>query len=303
MRKTFTDLVRHALNGPTMGTRWSALFHAPAGFDPEPVRIAMAKAVAEVDAQMSTWKPDSDLNRLSAAGPGEPVLLPPALMEVLAAGLKIGRVSGGAFDIGMADAVVAWGFGPNRADEDRIRAARAKSRSPAHEVLELDQAQGRARKLQAMAFDLNGIAKGYAVDRLAATAQAFGIDGALLSIDGELRAIGTQPDGSAWTVAVEAPDSERRAAHSILELTDIAVATSGDYRHWVEVGGRRLSHTMDPRRGMPLLNAPASVTVLAETCMMADAWATAMMVLGRERGQQLARSLGLSVLFIDPAPR
>lgn len=303
MRKTFTDLVRHALNGPTMGTRWSALFHAPAGFDPEPVRIAMAKAVTEVDAQMSTWKPDSDLNRLSAASPGEPVLLPPALMEVLDAGLKIGRVSGGAFDIGMADAVTAWGFGPNRADEDRIRAARAKSRSPAHEVLELDQAQGSARKSQAMAFDLNGIAKGYGVDRLAATAQAYGIDGALLSIDGELRAIGTQPDGSAWTVAVEAPDSERRAAHSILELTDIAVATSGDYRHWVEVGGRRLSHTMDPRRGMPLLNAPASVTVLAETCMMADAWATAMMVLGRERGQQLARSLGLSVLFIDPAPR
>lgn len=303
MRKTFTDLFRHALNGPTMGTRWSALFHAPAGFDPEPVRIAMAKAVAEVDAQMSTWRPDSDLNRLSAAGPGESVLLPPALMEVLAAGLEIGRVSGGAFDIGMADAVTAWGFGSASADEARIRAARAKPRSPAHEVLELDQAQGRARKSQAMAFDLNGIAKGYGVDRLAATAQAFGIDGALLSIDGELRAIGTQPDGSAWTVAVEAPDSERRAAHSILELTDIAVATSGDYRHWVEVGGRRLSHTMDPRRGMPLLNAPASVTVLAETCMMADAWATAMMVLGRERGQQLARSLGLSVLFIDPAPR
>lgn len=299
MRKTFTDLARHALNGPTMGTRWSALFHAPAGFEPEPVRVAMTAAVTEVDAQMSTWKPDSDLNRLSAAGPGEWVSLPPALMDVLAAGLEVGRISGGAFDIGMADAVSAWGFGPRPADEAGIRAARTKPRRPAHEVLELDPANARARKSQAMAFDLNGIAKGYGVDRLAETARAFGIADALLSIDGELRATGTQPDGSAWTVAVEEPDTKRRAAHSILELTDIAVATSGNYRHWVEVGGRRLSHTMDPGRGMPLLNAPASVTVLAETCMMADAWATAMMVLGRERGLPLARSLGLSVLFID----
>ena len=298
MRKTFTDLVRHALNGPTMGTRWSALFHAPAGFDPELVRVAMATAVAEVDAQMSTWKPDSDLNRLNAAGPGEWISLPSALMEVLIAGLEVGRASGGAFDIGMGDAVSAWGFGAACADEADIRAARTTARRPAYEVVEVDNMHGRARKTEAMTFDLNGIAKGYGVDRLTDIARAFGIDGALLSIDGELRAIGTQPDGTAWTVAVEAPDTERRAAHSILQLTDIAVATSGDYRHWVEVGGRRLSHTMDPKRGMPLLNAPASVTVLAETCMMADAWATAMIVLGRERGLPLARSLGLSVLFI-----
>lgn len=299
MRKTFTDLVRHALNGPTMGTRWSALFHAPTDFDPEPVRAAMAAVVAEVDAQMSTWKPASDLNRLNVAAPGEWVALPAALMDVLAASLEIGRASGGAFDIGMGDAVTAWGFGAPGADETQIRTARARARRPAHEVLELDSAGGRARKSEAMTFDLNGIAKGYGVDRLTEVARDFAIDGALLAIDGELRAIGTQPDGSAWTVAVEAPDAERRSAHSILELTDIAVATSGDYRHWVEVAGRRLSHTMDPKRGMPLLEAPASVTVLAETCMMADAWATAMMVLGRTEGTGLARSLGLSVLFID----
>lgn len=299
MRKTFTDLVRHALNGPTMGTRWSTLFHAPTDFDPEPVRAAMAAAVAEVDAQMSTWKPESDLNRLNAAAAGEWVALPAALMDVLAAGLEIGRASGGAFDIGMGDAVTAWGFGAPGANETRIRTARAKPRRPAHEVLELDISGGRIRKSESMAFDLNGIAKGYGVDRLTEVARTFAIDGVLLAIDGELRAIGTQPDGSPWTVAVEAPDTERRSAHSILELTDIAVATSGDYRHWVEVAGRRLSHTMDPKRDMPLLDAPASVTVLAETCMMADAWATAMMVLGRKEGTALARSLGLSVLFID----
>lgn len=299
MRKTFTDLHRHALSGPTMGTRWSALFHAPAGFDPRPVEVAMAAAVAEVDAEMSTWKPGSDINRLSLASPGEWVGLPPRLMQVLETGLAIGRASGGAFDIGMGDAVTAWGFGAGAADLERIRGARERVRRPAHEVLELDRSQSRARKHEPMAFDLNGIAKGYGVDRLFETARAFGIEGALLAIDGELRALGNQPDGTPWAIAVEAPDPERRAPHSVLAVSDAAVATSGDYRHWVQVGDRRLSHTMDPRRGMPLAASPASVTVLADSCMNADAWATAMMVLGADRGLPLALAMRLSVLFLD----
>ncbi|WP_370320183.1 FAD:protein FMN transferase [Oricola sp.] len=298
MPKTFTDMVRHALNGPTMGTRWSALFHAPADFDPEPLRDAMVAAVDQVDGQMSVWKPDSDINRLSAASPDTWIDLPPPLMEVLEVGLSIGRAMDGAFDIGMGDAVSAWGFGPANADPGRIRAARERSRLPAHEVLELDGRRDRARKHAPIQFDLNGIAKGYGVDRLTETVRAFGIDDALLAIDGELRAIGKQPSGSPWVVAVEAPAPDRRTPHSILELADMAAATSGDYRHWVQVGDRRLSHTMDPQRGMPLTASPASVTVLATDCMRADALATAMMVLGEERGLKAAESIGLSVLYL-----
>jgi thiamine biosynthesis lipoprotein len=134
------------------------------------------------------------------------------------------------------------------------------------------------RKAAPIALDLNGIAKGYGVDRLAETLREHGIADALVGIDGEMRAMGLRPDGEAWTIAVEAPDAERRTPHSILALQDAAVATSGDYRHWVEVQGRRLSHTMDPRRGAPLIASPASVTVVARTCAEADAWATALMV-------------------------
>jgi thiamine biosynthesis lipoprotein len=299
--KTFTDLKRNALNGPTMGTRWSALFHAPADFDPAPLHAALAAAVDEVDRQMSTWKSDSDLNRLNAGLPGHWIDLPPMLMEVLSTGLAVGRASDGAFDIGMGDAVAAWGFGPAEADAEAIRAARRRRHRPAHEVLELDREQGRACKHARMQFDLNGIAKGYGVDRLTETARTFGLDCALLAIDGELRALGGQPDGSPWIVAVEAPDPDRRAAHSILELTDLAVATSGDYRHWVLVGDRRLAHTMDPKTGMPVAASPGSVTVLARDCMSADAWATAMMVMGKGRGLALAETMGLSVLFLDHA--
>jgi thiamine biosynthesis lipoprotein len=172
----------------------------------------------------------------------------------------------------------------------------AAQRRPAHEVLDLEETH--ACKLAPLALDLNGIAKGYGVDRLAETLRAHGIVDGLVGIDGEMRAMGARPDGAAWTIAVEVPDTERRVPHSILTLEDAAVATSGDYRHWVEVQGQRLSHTMDPRRGAPLIAAPASVTVVARTCAEADAWATALMVLGPEAGAALADARGLDALFL-----
>ncbi|MCL7466816.1 FAD:protein FMN transferase [Phaeovulum sp. NW3] len=296
MSKMSTDLVRHALSGPTMGTRWSALFFADPGFDPAPVQTALQTAVDAVDAQMSTWKPDSDLMRLNAAPVGEWQRVPPDLARVLALGLAIGRASGGAFDIGMGDAVQAWGFGPDTADPQAIRAAMQAPRRPSHEVLELDR--DRVRKTTPVALDLNGIAKGYGVDRLAEVLQGHGIRDALVGIDGEMRAMGLRPDDSPWTIAVEAPDTDRRAPHSILALQDAAVATSGDYRHWVTVNGRNLSHTMDPGRGAPLIASPASVTVTAPTCAEADAWATALMVMGVEAGMSHARKSALDALFL-----
>lgn len=301
MAKTFTDLTRHGLNGPTMGTRWSALLYAPHYVDPTLLSAAMAAGVAEVDAQMSTWRPDSDLMRVNAAPSDIWIDVPKRLMVVLEAALAIGRASGGAFDIGVGDAVAAWGFGPAEASPKSVRAALAAPRRPAHELLELDPVQRRLRKHAALTLDLSGIAKGYGVDRLAEIAVELGVVDALLAIDGELRVLGRQPDGSAWPVAIERPDTQSRALHAILDLCDAAVATSGDYRHWVEVGGRRLSHTMDPPRGGPLAAPPASVTVIAATCMAADAWATALMVLGSQEGEKMAQAHQLDALFIDRA--
>ncbi len=142
MSKMSTDLVRHALHGPTMGTRWSALFHTAPGFDPAPVRAALQAAVDEVDAQMSTWKPGSDLMRLNAAPVGEWVAAPTRLLHVLGIGLEIGQASGGAFDIGLGDAVTAWGFGPEAAVPDRICAAMTAPRRAAHEIARTRQDGG-----------------------------------------------------------------------------------------------------------------------------------------------------------------
>lgn len=298
MSKILTDLKRHALNGPTMGTRWSALFYTAAATDPEPVRAALAQSVDIVDRQMSTWKPDSDLMRINRAPVDTWICAPPELMTVLAKGLEVGRLSGGAFDIGMGDVTGAWGFGPREANSRAIRAALGKTRAPAHEVLEADFETMQVRKLAPLSLDLSGIAKGYGVDQMMTVLRRAGITDALVGLDGEMRACGMQPDVRPWTIAVERPDFAVRAPLSIIELHDRAVATSGGYRHWVDVGSKRLSHTMNPARGGPLTDAPASVTVLTKTCMEADAWATALMVSGQQKGAALVKETGLSALFI-----
>jgi thiamine biosynthesis lipoprotein len=291
-----TEAPRLALNGATMGTRWQATFRAPRGLDAARLRAELQAAVDEVDAQMSTWRPQSDLMRLNAAAAGEWVDVPAGLHAVLCLGLAVGRASGGAFDLGQGDAVAAWGFGPAAPSAAAIRRAVAAPRPPAHEVLEIGPR--RVRKRAAIALDLNGIAKGYGVDRLAATLKAHGIADALVGIDGEMRALGLRPDGRPWVVAVEAPEAGRRAVHSVLELRDAAVASSGEYRQRITWRGRQVSHIIDPRRGVPLAAPPASVSVVAGTCAEADAWATALMVLGPDRGGAVARKRGLDALFL-----
>ena len=300
MPKTCSDPQRQTLHGPTMGTRWSVTCDMPAGTDTAALHAALAAAVDTVDTQMSPWKPDSDLMRLNRATPGEWVSLPPEIMAVLARALEIARLSDGAFDPGVGALVNAWGFGAERDDPDAaaIRVARQWGQPPAHQSLELYLAAGRARKHADALFDLCGIAKGYGVDQMTAVLQAHGVAHALAALDGELRALGTQASGEPWAVAVESPEPGRRAARGVIELADLAVATSGDYRRWVQIGDARLSHTMDGRRAAPVNNGVASVTVLATDCMSADAWATALLVAGPAEGMALAQRMRLEALFI-----
>lgn len=302
MSKTPTDLVRHALTGATMGTHWTALFYASAETDLVRIRAALAQSVALVDRQMSTWKPDSNLTQLNRAPVGTPVgtwyVVPAELMAVLDRGVEIGRLSDGAFDIGLGDIVTALGFGPHGADPEIIRASLGTARRPTLQTLELAPERLQARKHAPLTLDLSGITNGYAVDRMMAALTQFGVTDALVGLDGEMRACGHRPDGRAWTVAIERPDSETCAPLSVVELNDAAIATSDDYRHWVDAGGKRLSHTMDRNYSGPLKQTPASVTVLATYCMQADAWATAFMVAGEPRSTGWSKAHGLTAVFI-----
>lgn len=282
MSKTSTDLV--TLSGPAMGSRWTArLAGAPQGLAP-----ALAAAVERIEAQASLWRPESDLNRLNAAPVEAWVMLPPELLDLLALSLDLGRETEGLFDIAMGGQTAAWGFGAARGrtrPDGMIAAPRHPDETAA--ALELDRAAGRARKHAPLTLTLDGIAKGHAVDIMAETARGMGVTDALLGIDGELRAFGHRPEGRPWGIAVETPDPARRAAGAVIEIADMALASSGDYRHFVTVGTARIGHTMNPRTGLPAQGVPA-VTVLAETCTRADAWATALLTLPHEAGLALA---------------
>lgn len=299
--RTETRLVRRVLNGPTMGTRYSIVCFADADRPLAKLHEALQQSVDAVDGQMSTWRLGSDLMRLNRAPIGSWFDVPEELATVLAAALEVGRISGGAFDIGVGDLVAAWGFGPGTGapDPDAIDVAGAGERVPAHLALELDPIGRRARKHAPLSLDLSGIAKGYGVDELARVLESDGIVSYLVSIDGELRAGAPKPDGSGWRVALERPEFGHRTAAGVIEIAGAALATSGDYRHVVEYRGARYGHTIDPQHHAPVRNGPASVTVRAKSAMQADAWATALLVLGPRRGVELASTLGLEVLFAD----
>ena len=291
---------RTTLHGPTMGTRWSASIDADTTVNLTALRQGLAAAVEQVDEQMSPWKPDSALMRLNQAPVDAWVDLPAEILDVLECALDVQHQSAGAFDPCVGALVDAWGFGAVREapDAQAIRAARQSTPLAVHGCLELDRPAGRARKSAALKIDLCGIAKGYAVDRMARVLQQHGVRHALVALDGELRAMGGQASGAPWAVALESPEAGRRAAHGVIELEDLSVATSGDYRRYIEVGDARLAHTMDARRCAPVNNAVASVTVLAPNCMRADAWATALLVAGPVEGLVMAQRVGIEVLFL-----
>jgi thiamine biosynthesis lipoprotein len=291
---------RITLNGGAMGTRWSATLDADDRLDKHALQHDLVAAVHRVDLQMSPWKPDSELMRVNRAPLHAWVALPAEMLEVLVCALDVQRLSAGAFDPCVGELVNAWGFGAqgDAPDAQAMRIARPSQPLAAHACLELDTNAGRVRKRAPLQLDLCGIAKGFAVDRMAHVLQAHGVRHALAALDGDLRAVGAQRKGIPWSVGLESPELERRVVRGVIELEDLAVATSGDYRRYLALGGARIAHTMDPRRWAPVNNGVASVTVLARTCMQADAWATALLVAGPGEGLAMAQRMGMDVLFL-----
>lgn len=288
------------LEGATMGTTWSARFVAPAGLDRAPIHAALVAELEMVVSAMSHWEADSEISRFNRAPAGSWHALSPGFFHVLQAALMLAEASGGALDPTIGSLVDLWGFGPAPARHgapraDEIMQALADS---GWRRIALDPAARRARQPGGVRLDLSGIAKGHAVDRLATCLAGRGFRSALVEIGGELRGSGIRPDGQPWWVAIEAPPGaalpETRVA-----LHGLSIATSGDYRRWFEAGGRRYAHSIDPRTGHPVTNGIASATVLHGDCMMADAWATALLVLGVREGLELAARHAIAALIVE----
>jgi FAD:protein FMN transferase len=241
---------------------------------------------------MSPWAPDSHLSRFNRSEPGRWQPLPPGFAQVLDAALAVARLSEGAFDPAMGLLADLWGFGPGgpriEPPADDAVADALKMSGYRH----IEQDGRRARRLAPAALDFSGIAKGYAVDAVAERLRALGFADVLVEIGGELRGEGIKPDGQPWWVEFE-PAPGTRTAPFRVALHGLSVATSGDNRRGFDHAGRRYAHTLDPRTGRPLDNGVVSVSVLHPSCMLADAWATALGVLGPE-GMALAEAQGLA---------
>lgn len=289
------------LQGETMGTTWSVKL---AGQLLPPLDVLEAGIRVELDrvvAQMSTWEPTSDISRYNNAAPATWHALPSELHSVLDYAINLARETEGAYDPTIGPLVNLWGFGPegerrSPPADDAIAVMRERI---GWQRIKFDTEGRRAYQPGGIYLDLSSVAKGYAVDRVAAYLDGAGVARYLVDIGGELRARGRKPDGKLWRVAVETPVPASHSVTEVLELDDMSVATSGDYRIYFEAAERRYSHTIDPRTARPVEHRLASVSVVHRACMEADALATALTVLGPEEGMAFARERNLAVLFIE----
>lgn len=288
--------------GETMGTTYNVTLVAEEGrtldLDRDSMQRDLDELLAEVNQQMSTYIDDSELMRFNRSEVGEWQRLSGPLAEVLSVSQSISERSDGAFDITVAPLVDLWGFGPEgepekTPDDDQLRRAMA---DVGYEHLQIED--DRARRMRAIHLDLSGIAKGFGVDQLAEFLESRGYQHYLVEIGGEVRLSGESPRGDRWRIGIEQPAALREGARKAIALTDIAMATSGDYRNYYERDGQRYSHTIDPRTGRPIQHKLVSVTVMAKTSAEADAWATALNVLGAQEGMRIAEREKLAVYMI-----
>ena len=291
----------NCLHGETMGSTWRVV--APRlGAEARPALCARIEALLEnVNAHMSTYRPDSELSRFNASTSTDWQPVSAELLEVLIAARRVSETSAGAFDVTVGPLVDLWGFGPQaRIDAPPPAAAIAATRARiGYRQLALDASASRARKSRAdLRVDLSALAEGWAVDQVVKLLETDGLVDYLVDVGGEMRVRGKNAAGQPWRLGVAIPSADSDGALRALAPGDAAVATSGDYRNYFEHDGRHYSHEIDPASGAPIVNDVASVTVIARECVYADAYATAFMVLGPERGLAVAREAGVEALFV-----
>lgn len=294
-------------SGQTMGTGYSVRLQSPPGDFPRDWPQRVDAELRRVNDQMSTYLQSSEISRFNASRDTDWFAVSPETAAVVDKSLEIYRLSDGAFDVTVGRLVNLWSFGP---EPRRFQPPTAEAIEQALANVGSDKLQVRLqppalRKAHAeLQIDLSAIAKGHGVDRVIELLRRLGARNAFVEIGGEVRAIGQKIGGQPtdqvdWMVGIQTPDRRGQVVASALPLRDQAIATSGDYRNFFEHQGRRYSHTIDPRTGQPVDHDLASVTVLADDCMSADGWATALSVLGPDQALLLARQLNLNVLLIS----
>ncbi len=294
------DVVR--LSGETMGTTFNITAIGD-DLDEAALGQAVQETLAQVNAKMSNWDPKSEVSTFSASGSTDPMQVSDEFAFVIEAANEVHEKSGGTFDVTLGPLIELWGFGP-RKPEDPIPAddeiATALGQVGQARLLELDRGAGTLTKSEAgVGINLSAIAKGYGIDAVAAQLREAGIENYMVEIGGDLVTMGENDKGESWRIGIEKPETGAQSIQLIVPLDNLGMATSGDYKNFFEQDGVRYSHIIDPTTGRPITHRTTSVTVIADNAMMADAWATAMLALGLEKGLELAEEHKLAVFFIS----
>lgn len=286
-----------SFSGRTMGTQYNITVVAnevEAGL----VARKIASELGDFSDIFSTYIRDSEINRLSDAPAGQWLEVSDHMYQLLAQSLSIAEQTDGAFDPTIRPLVDLWGFGPLQRPDQVPDSADIVQALAEVDWRSVQLEDGKLYKSQPLGFDLSAIAKGYGVDVIAQILESSGIERYLVEVGGEMRLAGLKPNAEQWKIAIETPAAVVRQAYKVIQISNIGLATSGDYRNYFENDGKRYSHTIDPRTGYPIGHSMASVTVLAASSAQADAWATAMEVAGPDTAMQWAEEKGLAVFMI-----
>lgn len=293
---------QYVLRGRTMGTTYTIkALHARGKVDQEALYLDIKAALDDASDKFSNWQDESEISRFnnSPSTNWHPISAP--FFEVLQESQRIHHQSGGRFDITLSPLIDLWGFGPN--DDEKLPSAVEISGALTHvgqsDLLEVKDNPPSVRKKRGpVSITLSAIAKGYGADLIARGLEKHGITDYLVEIGGDLLARGVNEYGVPWRIGIEKPDVSGRSVQLVVAVRNMGMATSGDYRNFIEADGKRLSHIIDPVTGHPVTHNLASVTVLAKSGMRADGMATALLVLGLDKGLALAEELKIPAYFI-----
>ena len=288
------------ITGPTMGTSFTVkAVNPPKTIQKDVLEKTIQSLLVDINQQMSTYIPDSEISRFNQAPIGEWFSVSPEFIEVLLLSQRLSELSKGKFDITIGPLISLWGFDYNSEtkvpSQEEINLAKSKT---GYQSLKIDTEARKILREKAITLNVSAVAKGYGADKLAEYLESLSIKNYLVEIGGEMRVAGKNSRGDFWRIGVEKPTLTQGSVQQIIALDDKAVATSGDYRNYFEENGIRYSHTIDPDQGKPVRHSIASVTVIAETAAEADGFATALNVLGKEAAMNLAEKEELAAYFI-----
>ncbi len=298
-----TQQQQHTISGNTMGTYYQIKLVGVAGQLDGKVEGLIAEIrslLVSINGSMSTYDPKSSLSVFNRHQSIDALKVPDSLYSTLETAISVSEMTAGAYDVTVGPLVNLWGFGPEVKSpqvpsEKQIVTAKKRV---GYQRLKLAKPNQILKTVPDLYVDLSSIAKGYAVDQVSNLLASKGFKNYLVDIGGELRVSGYNAIDKLWRVAVEKPSSEESGVQRILAITDVAVATSGDYRNFFEQDGVRFSHTINPMTGHPVSHSLVSATVVADTCEFADAVATALLVLGTEEALILAERENLAVYLV-----